>query len=133
MLALARQQETISVVNDQLGTPTNALDLADGIIVIARNLLARPAAVELRGIFHATGSGEASWAEFASEVYAVSAAAGGPSARVMPVPTRDYPTAARRPANSRLDNGRLASIHGVRLPDWQRSLQGCIGRLIEAR
>lgn len=130
MLALAAQRATISVVSDQLGTPTNALDLADGIITIARNLLDRPAATELRGIFHITGGGDTNWAEFAAAILAASAAAGGPSARVMPVATPENPTAARRPANSRLDNSRLASIHGVRLPHWQHSLQGCIGRLV---
>lgn len=130
MLALAGQRETISVISDQRGTPTNALDLADGIIAIARNLLDRPAAAELRGIFHVTGGGDTNWAEFAAAILAASAAAGGPAARVMPVATSENPAAARRPANSRLDNSRLARIHGVRLPRWQHSLQGCIGRLL---
>jgi dTDP-4-dehydrorhamnose reductase len=118
------------VISDQLGAPTNALDLADGIIAIARNLLGRPAATELRGIFHITGGGDTNWAGFATAILAVSAAAGGPSARVMPIATSENATAARRPANSRLDNSRLASIHGVKLPCWRQSLQGCIDRLV---
>ncbi len=130
MLALAGQRATISVVSDQLGTPTNALDLADGIIAIARNLLDRPAATELRGVFHITSDGDTNWAGFATAILAASAAAGGPSARVMPIATSENPTAARRPANSRLDNNRLGRIHGVQLPRWQRSLQGCIERLV---
>ena len=65
-------------------------------------------------------------------VRAASAAAGGPSARVVPIATSENPTAARRPANSRLDNGRLARIHGVQLPHWQQSLQGSIERLVAA-
>jgi len=113
MLALARQRATVSVVSDQLGAPTNALDLADGIIAIARNLLDRPAVTELRGVFHITGGGDTNWAAFATAILAVSAAAGGPSARVVPIATSENPTAARRPANSRLDNSRLARIHGV--------------------
>jgi dTDP-4-dehydrorhamnose reductase len=133
MLALAGQQEPIQVVSDQRGTPTNALDLADGIIAVARNLLERPAAAELRGIFHITGGGDTNRAEFAAAILAASAAAGGPSARVVPVSTAQYPTPARRPANSRLDNTRLADLHGVKLPDWRQSLQGCIGRLLAAR
>ncbi len=131
MLALAGQRATISVVSDQLGTPTNALDLADGIIAIARNLLDRPAATELRGVFHITGGGDTSWAGFAAAMLAASAAAGGPSARVMPIVTSENPTAARRPANSRLDSSRLARIHDVQLPHWQHSLQGCIERLVQ--
>lgn len=130
MLALAGQRDTISVISDQQGAPTNALDLADGIIAIARNLLDRPAADELRGIFHVTGGGDTNWAEFAAAILAASAAAGGPAARVMPVATSENPAVARRPANSRLDNSRLAGIHGVRLPRWQHSLQECIGRLL---
>jgi dTDP-4-dehydrorhamnose reductase len=130
MLALAGQREKIPVVSDQLGTPTCALDIANGIIAVARNLLDRPAANELRGIFHMTGGGDTNWAEFATAIYAASAAAGGPSARVVPISTSEHPTAARRPANSRLDNNRLANIHGVRLPRWQQSLQSCIERLV---
>ena len=130
MLALAGKQETIAVVSDQLGAPTNAFDVADGIIAIAANLLDRPAATELRGIFHMTGGGHTNRAEFAAAIFAASAAAGGPSARVVPVSTSEIPAAARRPANSRLDNSRLAKLHGVRLPDWRQSLQGCIERLV---
>lgn len=132
MLAAARERDTVSVVGDRFGTPTHALDLADGIIAIARNLLDRPAASELRGTFHITGAGHTNWAEFASTMFAMSAAAGGPAARVIPIATSDYPAAARRPANSRLDNDRLAAIHGVRLPDWRQSLEECVGRLLES-
>jgi dTDP-4-dehydrorhamnose reductase len=130
MLALAGKREQISVVSDQLGTPTNAFDVADGIIAVVRNLLDRPSAKELRGIFHMTGGGETNWAEFATAIFTASAVAGGPSARVSPISTSEYPTPARRPSNSRLDNSRLANIHGVRLPPWQQSLPGCIERLL---
>jgi dTDP-4-dehydrorhamnose reductase len=130
MLSLAGTQQSVSVVSDQLGTPTYALDLADGIIAVVRNLLDRPAATELRGVFHMTAGGESNWAEFAAAIFAASALAGGPSARVIPVSTSAFPTAARRPANSRLDNTRLADIHGVRLPEWKQSLQACVERIV---
>jgi dTDP-4-dehydrorhamnose reductase len=130
MLALADKREQLSVVSDQRGTPTNAFDIADGIIAVVRNLLDRPSAQELRGLFHMTGGGETNWAEFATSIFAASFAQGGPSARVLPISTSEYPTPARRPANSRLDNSRLASVHGIRLPHWQQSLQGCVERLV---
>lgn len=130
MLALAGKREEIAVVRDQLGTPTYAPDIADGIIAIVRNLLDRPAARELRGVFHMTGSGDTNWADFATALLAASASAGGPSALVRPVTTSDYPSDARRPANSRLDSSRLADVHGVRLPAWQQSLPECIERLV---
>lgn len=129
MLRLACKRDEISVVSDQRGTPTNALDLANGVLSVVRNLVIN-SSPQLRGIFHMTGSGETTWAGFAQAIFAGSAAVGGPSARVTPIPTSAYATAARRPANSRLDNTRLASIHQVRLPHWQDSLPKCIERLV---
>jgi dTDP-4-dehydrorhamnose reductase len=130
MLTLAGKRDEISVVSDQRGSPTNAMDIADGVITVVRNMTGKPSASELRGIFHMTGSGETDWAEFATTIFAASAAAGGPSARVVPISTSAYPTPARRPANSRLDNSRLANTHGVRLPHWRQSLPGCIERIV---
>lgn len=127
MLALARSRDAVSVVGDQRGAPTSALDLADGVIAVARNLAERPVQPELRGVFHMTGGGEATWAEFASAIFAASAARGGPSAGVTAIPSSAYPTPARRPANSRLDCTRLRQVHGVALPDWRESL----GTLVE--
>ncbi|KAB0269093.1 dTDP-4-dehydrorhamnose reductase [Microvirga brassicacearum] len=130
MLRLARERDEISVVADQVGAPTSAHDIADGVLTVCRNLLARPHERSLRGIFHMTAAGSASWAEFASEIFARSAQLGGPTARVLPVSTSDYPTPARRPANSRLDCAKIAAAHGVTLPDWHASLQPCISRLL---
>lgn len=128
MLRLAEDRDELSVVADQLGNPTSAQDIADGIIRVASNLAADsdPA---LRGIFHMTASGEVSWADFAEAIFAASAAQGGPSARVRRITTADYPTPATRPANSRLDCGLIAKVHGVALPDWRQSLEAVIARL----
>jgi dTDP-4-dehydrorhamnose reductase len=131
MLAIAKTRERLSVVSDQRGAPTSALDMADGIIAVLHNLLDRPSVRELRGTFHMTGDGEANWAEFATAIFAASAASDGPTARVVPILTSDYPTRARRPANSRLDNSRLAEVHGIRLPHWKGSLQGCVERIVK--
>lgn len=130
MLALARQRDEVRVVCDQVGAPTNALDIADGVLGVVRNLLAEPTRSDLRGIFHMTADGTATWAEFAEAIFAASRAAGGPSAKVIPIPTTEYPTPARRPANSRLDGSALAAAHGIRLPHWRQSLRPCIERLL---
>jgi dTDP-4-dehydrorhamnose reductase len=78
-----------------------------------------------------TGTGFASWAEFAAEIFALSARFGGPSAKVRSIATVDYPTPAKRPANSRLDCSKLKESHGVVLPPWRSSLEPCVKRLIE--
>ncbi len=130
MLRLAATRDELGVVADQVGNPTSALDIADAVLAIAANLLARPDDPTLRGVFHMTGSGEASWADFAAQVFAASVARGGPVARVKPIATTEYPTPARRPANSRLDCSRLAAAHGVRLPDWRVSAEAVVARLL---
>ncbi|MDP9056497.1 MAG: dTDP-4-dehydrorhamnose reductase [Pseudomonadota bacterium] len=129
MLRLAETRDELGVVADQRGNPTSALDLADAVLTVAANLKA-DAAPEMRGIFHATGSGEASWADFAQAIFAASSAQHGPSAKVKSITTAQYPTPARRPANSRLDCSLLAHIHGVRLPDWRDSTDAVVARLV---
>ena len=131
MLRLARSRDEVSVVADQIGCPTNALDLADGVLDVAQNLVARSGDPDLWGIFHMTGTGETSWAGFAEAVFEASRRLGGPHARVRPITTADYPTPARRPANSRLDGTTLARHHGVVLPPWQHSLERCVARLLK--
>lgn len=129
MLRLAAEREEVSVVEDQLGNPTSALDIADGILGVASNLASsrRP---DLRGIFHMTAAGEASWADFAEAIFAASAADGGPSARVRRIGTSEFPTPAKRPANSRLDSSKLERMHAIRLPEWRKSLPDVVHRLI---
>lgn len=130
MLRLAETREEVGVVADQVGSPTSALDLADGVLTTCQNLVDRPDDPSLRGVFHMAGSGFATWADFATEIFAISARLGGPSARVRRITTADYPTPAKRPANSRLDGTKLAENHGIRLPDWRPALDACLRRLI---
>jgi dTDP-4-dehydrorhamnose reductase len=129
MLRLAETRDEVGVVADQIGNPTSALDIADGVLAVAANLIGR-ADPALRGVFHMAGAGEASWADLAEAVFAASAARGGSAAQVRRIAASDYPTPARRPANSRLDCTRLAGIHGVRLPQWRGSLETVIDRLV---
>ena len=129
MLRLAESREEVGVVADQLGNPTSALDIADAVLAVAANL-ANDDDPGLRGLFHMAGSGETHWAGFAEAIFAESAARGGPTARVRPITTADYPTPAKRPANSRLDCLKLAAVHGVRMPEWRASLPAVIARLV---
>ena len=133
MLRLAESRNEVAVVADQHGTPTSALDIADGVIAVCRNLLAQPHERALRGVFHLTGAGATTWAEFAELVFATSAELGGPAARVRRIRTDEYPTPARRPANSRLDGTKLQAVHGLTLPDWQDSVRACVERLLAER
>lgn len=130
MLRLARMKSEIPVVDDQIGNPTSSLDLADAIIAVAEHLLA-DRSTDLRGIFHVAASGEASWADFASDVFSRAAACGGPSTRVRAIPSADFPALARRPANSRLNCELIKRIHGVALPDWRSSMARDVSRLVE--
>jgi dTDP-4-dehydrorhamnose reductase len=130
MLRLAGERGEVRVVADQLGNPTSALDIADGILTIASNLM-RSSEPSLRGVFHMCGSHQASWAGFAEGIMETSALYGGPFATVKPIGSADYPTTAKRPANSRLDCRKLQQIHGVRLPRWTESLKAVVRRLVE--
>ena len=132
MLRLAGDRDELGVVADQVGNPTSALDIADAILRVATNMVS-DGSRSLRGVFHMTAQGEASWADFAEAIFATSAAGGGPSARVKRITTADYPTPAMRPANSRLDCGLIARVHGVRLPYWRESLETVMGRLQPAQ
>jgi dTDP-4-dehydrorhamnose reductase len=131
MLRLAGRRDELGIVADQRGNPTSALDIADGIFSVAANL-ASGDEIAHRGIFHMTAEAEASWAEFADAIFEASASVGGPSASVRAIATADYPTPARRPANSRLDCSKLARTHGVCLPHWRTSLPQVVGRLLAA-
>ena len=130
MLRLAQTRDEIGVVADQTGNPTNALDIADAILGVARNLVAKPHDAGFRGIFHMTAQGEAVWADVAEAIFAARVEAGLAPVLVKRIATSDYPTPATRPANSRLDCSKLSARHGITLPDWRGSLRICVQRLI---
>jgi dTDP-4-dehydrorhamnose reductase len=130
MLRLARDRDQVSVVADQVGNPTFALDIAGGVLAAAANLVERPDPA-LFGVFHMTGAGETSWAGFARAIFAGSARRGGPTAAVLDIDSAAFPTPVRRPANSRLDCARLAQVHGIEPPAWEDSLERCLDRLAD--
>lgn len=129
ILRLAGERDTLRIVADQTGGPTSALDIADGVLTMARNVLAEPARRDLRGLFHMAPQGTATWADFAEAICAWLKESRGRDVAVERIATEDYPTPARRPANSRLDASRLAAVHGVRLPPWRASLPIVLNRL----
>jgi dTDP-4-dehydrorhamnose reductase len=126
MLRLAETREEVSVVADQRGCPTYAPDIAEAVVALASAMIGGWGA---SGVYHLAGAEAASWAEFAEGVFEASKARGGPAARVKPIGTADYPTPAKRPANSRLDGTRLREVFGVALPSWREALPRCLDEL----
>lgn len=131
MLSVAADREELSVVADQIGCPTSALDIADAVLKVAGNLLKSDDSA-LRGTFHLTNAGRASWAEFATEIFRLSAERNGPSAKVNPIPSSAYPTPAKRPTNSQLDGSKLSVIHDVTLQDWRSATETVVTRVLQA-
>ena len=129
MLRLNETRDAVGVVADQRGNPTSALDIADALIAIARRIRDDKSPA-LRGVFHMTGTGEATWADMAEAVFSEARARGRRETAVARIATADYPTPARRPANSRLDNAKLGRVYGLALPDWHRSVAACCARLV---
>jgi dTDP-4-dehydrorhamnose reductase len=130
MLRLGETRTEVNVVADQRGAPTGALDIADAILAIARRLAASTDRTGLTGVFNLTGGGEATWADFAEAIFAEAETHGRKPVAVRRISTAEYPTPARRPANSRLDGARVREIYGIALPPWRQSLKPCVARLL---
>ena len=128
MLRLGKERGAVRVVADQIGSPTYAPDLAATILDVAAKLNARSP----WGIYNAAGAGEATWHGVAQTVFDRAAELGAAPVALTAITTADYPTPARRPANSRLDCGKLRAAFGLGLPDWQPSVRNCVDRLMAA-
>jgi dTDP-4-dehydrorhamnose reductase len=129
MLKLAETHDEVAVVSDQWGCPTSAFDLADGLLVAARRLVSGAAAP---GTYHLAGNGDTNWSGFAREIFTASREHGGPMASVRDIASVDYPQKARRPVNSRLECGKFLVEFGWRAPDWRKSTDTVVQRLIKA-
>ena len=129
MLKLATTQKHINVVNDQTGSPTYALHLAKAILSICEQVYA-PGGRENWGIYHVAGRGEASWYEVACEIFRILAGNGYRIPETTPVPSSAYPTPVDRPANSRLDSGKLNDVFSIQLPDWRCGIASCLAKLL---
>jgi dTDP-4-dehydrorhamnose reductase len=122
MLALGADRPELRVVADQWGSPTAAPDLAHAIAAILVRIREHGWRDDFAGTYHATGGGFTNWHGFAEAIFAEAAQHGGPRPKVHPITTTDYPTKAKRPADGRLDNGKLLRTFGVALPPWEAGL-----------
>lgn len=128
MLRIGAANATLRVVDDQRGCPTSAADIAGALRTIALRMIDDPAAPS--GIYHFVNAGEATWCELAREIFRLSGVAGGPSPAVEAIATADYPTPARRPANSRLSTSKIAADYGIRPRDWRAAVRDIIDELV---
>lgn len=133
MLRLAAERDSLSVVADQWGAPTSAALLADITAHLVRQQRGASAAFPY-GTYHCVAGGETHWCDYARYVIAQAIAAGRPM-KVAPeaikaIATADYPTPAKRPANSRLDTTRFRTAFGLELPHWQQGLDHILQRIL---
>ncbi len=130
MLNAARRLSQLKVVDDQRGTPTAATDLAAAILDIVTKVQENGWQESDAGLYHATSSGETTWYGFALAIFEAASPCGLTPPEVTPISTADWPTPAKRPADSRLDCAKLARHFGVTLPDWRSSLPGIVRALM---
>lgn len=131
MLRLGAEQATLRVVEDQRGCPTSAADLAQTVATIALRLVDDPAAPV--GVYHFVNGGDTTWCGLARHVFAAASELGGPSPLVEGITTAEYPTPAKRPANSRLSTVKLARDYGIVPRPWQEAVGDIVSTLIRAQ
>ncbi len=134
MLRLAAERDRLDVVADQFGAPTSAALLADLTAHVVRQHATQGRELFPYGTYHVVAGGETNWCDYARFVIAQALAAGKPL-KVMPeavhaLSTADYPTPAKRPANSRLDTSRFRDTFGLRLPDWQEGVRHVLQQIL---
>lgn len=130
MLSAAKNRRELRVVDDQVGNPTSALDLAEGLLAMEGAWQAStPAGVG--GTYHFAGGRSMSWAGFARAIFDLSHELGGPTAEIAPIPSSEYATPARRPGNSRLDSSLFEQRFGYHAPTWPEPLRKVVERLLK--
>lgn len=122
MLRLGAERDALTIVDDQIGGPTAAGDIAAALLTIAR---AFHGGKGVSGVYHFAGAPAVSWRQFAEAIFDEA----GLIVAATPIPTSDYPTPAKRPLNSRLDCAKIKADYGVDQPDWRASLKQVIGDL----
>lgn len=127
MLRVGAERDQLRVVDDQLGCPTGAADIAETLLTLVERLLADPDAPS--GTYHFVNHGEATWFSFAQAIFGAESAAGRRVPSVEPIPTSAYPTPAQRPANSRLATDRLEADHAIVARPWPEMLEAVLAIL----
>jgi dTDP-4-dehydrorhamnose reductase len=129
VLRLAATQDELRIVADQRGCPTSTPDLADAILKIAPQLLSGP---KIWGTYHFAGSGVTTWHGFASRIVAAQAPLTGRAPRVTAITTAEFPTPARRPANSELDCRLFERVFGFRGRPWMNEVDAITRSVVGA-
>jgi dTDP-4-dehydrorhamnose reductase len=127
MLKLAQQRDRWGVVMDQRGNPTATADLAEAVLAVAEHVMAGKAGW---GTYHFTGAGTATWHDFACEIVSAQEPFTGRRPEVAAITTAKYPTKARRPANSCLDNTRFVSVFGLKARPWPERTREVVAALL---
>lgn len=122
MLRLASEKDSLSVVNDQIGTPTNAVDLAEALVKICTDYNLQPTIYNHFGIYNFSNEGQCSWYDFAKKIFEVN----NITIELNPILAAQYPTPAKRPAFSVLDKSKIKNVFGLQINPWQDSLNKTI-------
>ncbi|NHN88471.1 dTDP-4-dehydrorhamnose reductase [Acetobacter conturbans] len=129
MINAGAKNPALKVVGDQRGNPTSSDDLAEAILSIIGLIERGGWKDDYAGIYHACGTGEATWHELAVAALQDAARHGQKMPDVSAIRTEDWPTPAKRPADSRMDNGKLDRVFGVKMPDWRVSVARTVDTL----
>ena len=134
MLRLAGNRDEIAVVDDQIGSPTYAPDLAVAVLKLIETARQRDFSWDKqRGVYHIAGAGETTWAGVARYVFKISKLNGGPSARVVNTTTEAYGARAPRPKYSLLNSDKFNRSFSHRLPHWQTGIERCVKEILAGR
>jgi dTDP-4-dehydrorhamnose reductase len=129
ILRLAFSQSEVKVIDDQWGNPTSAADLASSVLSIVKRIALTPDD-NCWGTFHYTGSGRTNWYHFAKTVVDEASNIGLKVGRIVPIPSREYTTIAKRPTNSELDCTKFESVYGISPQPWFKSVKTVIDEIL---
>lgn len=132
MLRLAESRDELNIVNDQIGSPTYARSIAVATLVVVKKLLACDSLEDMQdkypaGVYHMTSEGQTCWADFAREIFHLHDL----NVSVIGISTSEYPTPAKRPAYSVLDNQTLYDVFAIKMPDWKQALLECFKEKVD--
>jgi dTDP-4-dehydrorhamnose reductase len=131
MLSLGKERDELKIIDDQIGAPTLAEDLAKASL----DALAQAVKSEgfPSGVYHCCNGGETNWYLFATKIFELARSMGwsGAIERIRPIPTSEFPTPARRPKNSRMSLDKLTQTFGIEMPTWSQGLKVCLEELLK--